>query len=937
MRTIRLGLSAVICVLAAAAMGAGPPALAARAALVTSPAPLVNTLVMTSGGGNDFPGADVPFGMAQWSPDTSPSRPDGGGYDVSTTQLRGFSLTHLAGPGCPAMGDVPILPMTGPLPAGDPGAHLEPYTHTGEVATAGSYAVTSGSPAIRTELTATMRSGMGRFTFPATTQADLLIKLLDSQNGTSASSAQVIGTNEVMGSATSGHFCGAPDTYTLSFDITFDHPFTASQVVNKGQTAGPNSVFLTFDTTANQVVQAKVGVSFVSGANARANWQAENPGFSFGTTQAAAVGAWNAMLGRVQVAGGSAAQQQLFYTSLYHVLLHPNVVSDANGQYLGFDRQVHTAPAGHAQYDNFSGWDIYHGQTQLSALVAPAQTSDIAQSLLNDAAQGSIHLMPQWGFVNSYNYVMVGDPAQAALAGYFAFGARAFDTATALSVMRSQATTVNNVRPETAQENQLGFIPSDGRYPCCNAHGFLSSQLEYDEADFALSRFAMAMGDTATATSMLARANNWKNVFNPANQLLNPRNTNGQFVGGITPTSTNQYVEGTAEQYRFVVPFNQPALAAMLGGSARTTSLLDAFFASLDGSNGKNAFLANEFDLGTPWFYNWLGAPSHTMQVVNRVETQLYHDTPSGFPNNDDLGTMSANFVWGALGFYPVTPGTADLVFNSPMFTQEVIRLPSGGTLTVNAPQASASSIFVQSLTVNGASTTRSWLPASTWQGGATLGFTLGSAASSWGTGAADAPPSYDTGATAATFNNTGISADSAPASANYDGAGFSYSTDALAAAGVSPGGTVSADGLTFAWPNVAAGQPDDFQAAGQTIPIGGRAGAARLGLLGSATNVGSSGSSGTVLVRFTDGTTQSLAVTLSDWTLGAGAFRPVAGNVTAATTPYRNSMSGTRQTVNTMVFEVSAALTAGKTVASVTLPATVSGGQLHVFSITTG
>src|SRR5207249_1538159 len=230
---------------------------------------------------------------------------------------------------------------------------------------------------------------------------------------------------------------------------------------------------------------------------------------------------------------------------------------------------------GHAQYDQFSGWDIFHGQTQLSALVAPQQTSDIAQSLLNDAAEGSTRLMPQWGFMNSYNFVMAGDPAQIAMANYFAFGARAFDTATAKTVMKRQATTTNQVRPETALENQFGYIPSDGSYGCCNAHGFLSSQLEYDQADFALSRFLLAA----------------------------------------------------------------------------TNTLLDQFFLTMDGSNPSRSFLGDEFDLGTPWFYNWTGAPSHTQSVVNRMLNTLYRDTPNGFPNNDDLGTMSANYVWGALGF----------------------------------------------------------------------------------------------------------------------------------------------------------------------------------------------------------------------------------------------------------------------------------------------
>ncbi len=725
----------------------GTSAYAAAPGLVADPASVVNSTVMTTGGGNDFPGVDVPFGMVQWSPDTSPNRSAGGGYNYNDTQFRGYSLTHIAGPGCGAMGDIPILPMTGGLPSGDPGVHLEPFSHSGEVAQPGYYSAASGAGStIKTELTATTRSGMGRFTFPSTTQADLLFKLRDSQNGTSGSSVNVVSNTEVSGSATSGGFCGNSDTYTVYFDVVFDQAFASNPPIQ----SGPNTVFLSFNTTGNRVVQAKVGISFVSVANARANWQAENgSGFDFDTVRANAHNTWNGLLNKIQIGGGTSTQQQLFYTSLYHVLQHPNVVSDTNGQYIGFDRAVHTIAAGHAQYDNFSGWDIFHGQTQLSAVVAPAQTSDIAQSLLNDAAEGSTKLMPQWGYMNSYNFVMAGDPAQIAIANYYAFGARNFDTATAKSVMVRQATTTNQVRPETALEDQYGYIPSDGSYGCCNAHGFLSSQLEYDQADFALSRFLLSApnptaGDTSTATTMLNRANNWKNVYNSANQLLTPRLRSGAFVSGITNTSTNEYIEGSAAQYRFVVPFNQPALASRLGGNAATNSILDNFFTVLDGSNKNDAYLSNEFDLGTPWFYNWTGAPSHTQSVVNRMLNQFYRDTPSGFPDNDDLGTMSANYVWGALGFYPVTPGSADLVFNSPQFTQSIIHLPSGATMTVNAPQASATNFYVQSLNVNGAASTRNWIPSASWQNGVTLDFTLGNTATSWGSGTADGPPAYD-------------------------------------------------------------------------------------------------------------------------------------------------------------------------------------------------
>jgi predicted alpha-1,2-mannosidase len=926
-----------------AAIGVGPPAIAAapsraagrsapHAALVSDPASLVNTRVLATGGPNDFPGADVPFGLVQWSPDTV-NRADGGGYNAGDTQFRGFGLTHIAGPGCGAMGDVPILPMTGGLPGGDPGSHVEPFTHSGEMGTAGYYTVTSGSSPIRTELTATQRSAMARFTFPATSQADVLIKLLDSENGTFRSTAQVVSSTEVMGSATSGHFCGAGDVYTVNFDIVFDHPFTGSQVVNEPNQPGPNSVFLTFNTTASQVVQAKVGISYVSGANARQNVQQENPSFNFDAVRSAAHSAWNALLTRVLVGGGTAAQQQLFYTSLYHALLHPNVFSDVNGQYMGFDNQVHTVSGGQrAQYANYSGWDIYRSQAQLSALVAPQQMSDSAQSMLNDAAQSGGQL-PKWALNNGETYVMVGDPGTAILSDYFAFGARSFDTSAALQVMLHEATQPGNVRPGLAEEMRFGYLPDDLSYGCCNFNGSLSTLLEYNIADFALSRFATAMGDSGDASSLLARAQNWKNVFNPANQLLDTRLQNGSFVS-VTPTSFGPgYVEGTAAQYRWLVPFNQRGLADALGGNGAVNPMLDFFFRQLNPNPDDGAALHNEVDIGMPYFYDWTGMPSHAQEVNHRVRTQMYADSAGGFPDNDDLGTMSAAYVWTALGMYPATPGTADLAFNSPLFPNAAIQLPGGNMLTINAPGASESSFYVQSLNVNGAASTKTYLPASMLTSGGTLDFAMGSSPSSWGTGPNDAPPSYGTGSSggggqplSALFNNAGISDDSNQGAANFDHDGFSYSQQQLSGAGLGPGATVGIRGLRFAWPNVSSGRPDNVEVSGQTVSVSAPAGATRLGLLGSATN---GSASGTATITYTDGTTQTFRLHMTDWAVTAQS-----GNRVVATMSHRNSVSGSSDNIQVFVFEQDVTLGTGKQVASVTLPASVSGGQLHVFAV---
>ncbi|MGH3395963.1 MAG: glycoside hydrolase domain-containing protein, partial [Streptosporangiaceae bacterium] len=481
---------------------------------VANPAKMVDTRTWTSGGGNTFPGADVPFGQVQWSPDTMPNNNAGGGYSYGDSQLWGYSLTHISGPGCGAAGDVPILPMTGGLPSGDPAKSVTSFTNTGEVAQAGYYSAESNLPnTITSDFAETAHSAMGQFTFPKTTQADFLVKLMASQNGNFGTSATIVGNDEIQGSVTSGQFCGEPvndgqtQQYTVYFDVVFNHPFTASQIVTESGQTDPDSVFLTFNTTSSPVIDAKVGISYVSAANAKQNWQAENSGWNFGAVKNAAQADWNKLLGRIQVSGGSYAQTQEFYSLLYKDFLQPNITSDVNGQFMGADLKVHSvAPGQKDQYGMYSGWDIYHSLSELQAMLDPRPAGDQAQSQVNYYSEDK--LLQQWGYDNLNNYVMVGDPMQSIIAYYYTFGAHNFDTKQALADMLAQATTVNDVRPGEALEQQYGYLPEDGAYGCCNPHGFMSTLLEYDSEDLALAQFAGDMGDRSDAAMLTRRANN---------------------------------------------------------------------------------------------------------------------------------------------------------------------------------------------------------------------------------------------------------------------------------------------------------------------------------------------------------------------------------------------------------------------------------------------
>ncbi|WP_328833918.1 lectin [Streptomyces sp. NBC_00252] len=783
-RQLRPPGTAAIGLFAAAALamaGLCAPAWAAgKAALVASPATVVNPFIGTSNEANDFPGADVPFGMVQWSPDTT-SRPSGGGYEYNDSSITGFSLTHIAGPGCGAAGDVPVLPTVGAVNTGATDA----FSHANESASAGSYKVALNNQ-VTTELTTTTRSGMARFTFPSTSQANLIFKLTGSQNGASSTQFTKVSNTEVSGQVTSGRFCGAGNTYTVYFDMVFDQPFASqgSSVAKssaatpaKPRTASKNAAeqpnkpvlhgktptaaapkttkdsaspqaaasngYVTFNTTSNPVVQAKVGVSYVSVANATANRAAENTGWDFNATRTAAQNAWNSALGKIQIAGGTAAQQQTFYTALYHSLLHPNVISDTNGQYYGFDGRTHTVDAGHkAVYANYSGWDIYRSQAQLEALVAPQVASDTAQSMVDDYAQTGI--FPKWSENNGESYVMVGDPADGIIADYYAFGARDFDTNTALADMVKQASTTNNDRPGLNYLNSPGYMPHDGSYGCCNFYGPVATTLEYNTADFALSAMAGALGDTGNQKTYANRAQDWRNVLNPASGFVEPRNANGSWTGGFDPTSGTDMVEADSWIYTGMIPFNIGGLARAKGGNTAMSHYLDTVLRSYTGDQGY-AWVGNEPSIELPWEYDYIGQPYKTQGTVRAIQQQIWANTPGGLADgNDDLGAMSAWYVWSALGMFPETPGTADLALGSPVFTQAVITLPSGKTLTINGNGAADNAPYVQSATWNGSAWNNAYAPTSAITAGGTLTYTLGTSANtSWATATSAAPPSY--------------------------------------------------------------------------------------------------------------------------------------------------------------------------------------------------
>ncbi|MGB7587588.1 MAG: GH92 family glycosyl hydrolase [Solirubrobacterales bacterium] len=796
------------------------PAPAARAGGLTDYVnPLAGTRPgpRTFGGGHNFPGATVPFGMVQWSPDTTPADVNGaGGYDYRDNHIKGFSLTHMSGAGCEIYGDFPFLPTTEPLvssPAG-PGSSLDGalqpgFSHADERARPGFYAVSLNpihGGRIDVELTATTRSGVARFTFPRGPHSSVLIDAGGSAQPDDFSSVRLNPDGrEIDGSASSGLFCGQRPRYKVYFAAIFNRPFgdygtwsgsvlapgsteaAASQAppANPAATAA-SGAYATFDSRRNRSVVARVGISFVSVEDARANLAAEDPGLGFGPVAKRAEGAWERSLGRVRVSGGPRRLMDTFYTALYHAFLAPRTFSDVGGAYIGMDGLVHRA-RGRIQYADFSGWDIYRTEIQLLSMLVPDRAGDMVRSLLADAAQSGC--LPRWSYANGQSMTMVGDSADPIIASAAAFGARRFDSRKALAAMVYGATSpCRSGNGEYVERQGLayylarGFIPRDVDTNIRNANsiygdpeavwGSAATTLEYTIDDFAIAQFAArVLRDRSTYRTFIERSATWRRLFDPASGLIEPRDSAGGFPAPYNPLEGGGFVEGNAYQYTWLVPQDPAGLFRKMGGNEAAAHRLDSFLRVLNGGSGgthtNHALLGNEPTLHVPWLYDWARQPFKTQAAVRRALLGLYDASPDGYPGNDDLGTLSAWYVFGALGLYPEVPGVGLLAIGSPLFARATIamphhrravilttaykfekRRPAGGHRKRTAPRKialpPAAAPYIRSMRLDGRLYDRPWVTYCTLARGGRLAFELGPNGNpAWGSAAAAEPPSF--------------------------------------------------------------------------------------------------------------------------------------------------------------------------------------------------
>ena len=678
----------------------------------------VNTLIGTKGlglaSGYLYPGATYPFGMVQFTPSYF-------------SKSAGFVINQLSGAGCDHMGNFPTFPVKGKLQASPENILNYRINISKEQGHAGYYEATVQED-IRAHLTVTERTGMAKYEFPANqTMGTVIIGGGISATPINQAAIVITAPNRCEGYAVGGNFCGLPTPYKVYFVAEFDKgavefgtwkqkELKPNTTFAEGECSG---VYFTFDLDKKKDIQYKIGVSYVSVDNARKNLRMENAGWNFDEIRGEAEKSWNHYLSKIEVEGDNADRITQFYTHLYRTMIHPNVCSDVNGEYMGADNRVYKSRS--KQYTSFSNWDTYRTQIQLLAMLEPDVTSDIVISH-QDFAEQSGGAFPR-------GVLATVDPTPILISNAYAFGARNYDPRPIFKTMRTNAEIPGAKSQNIEERPGLKQYLEKGYY---NA----SEQLEYTSSDFAIGQFALrAIGDEFSAWRYFHFARSWKNLFNPETGWLQSRNSDGSWK----PLSED-FRESTYKNYFWMVPYDIAGLVEMIGGKKNAEQRLDEFFQRLD-ANYNDAWFAsgNEPSFHIPWIYNWVGCPYKTQAVVNRILNEQYSGKIDGLPGNDDLGTMGAWYIFACIGLYPEIPGIGGFTINTPIFSSVKIHLKNG---SIFIKGGSEKNIYIKSLKVNGVLYNSTWINWDELSNGATLEYqTSGKADLKWGTKVL--PPSF--------------------------------------------------------------------------------------------------------------------------------------------------------------------------------------------------
>jgi putative alpha-1,2-mannosidase len=703
---------------------------------------LVNPFIGTGGHGHTYPGAVVPFGMVQLSPDTRLTGWDGcSGYYYTDTVVYGFSHTHLSGTGIADYCDVLFMPTTGD-PTFKNTDYRSGFTKKNELASPGYYRTKLNKYNIDVELTATTRAGMHRYNFPNTQQANIIIDL-QHRDQVLDSWIEVINDHEIRGFRRSK---GWADDQSIYFFAKFSRPFKSYGIASNDQLQmGQNKMqgknikmFIQFDNPGSVI--AKVGISSVSADGALKNLDAEMPDFDFKKVQKDARASWNAELSKIEVEGGGPSpsaqrevqnmnpptgynsqtgtyrqprqkseaivdyaktKQTIFYTALYHAMLAPNIYSDVDGQYRGMDQNVHNAN-GFNYYTVFSLWDTYRAEDPLLNLIDRKRTLDFIKSFLAMYEQGG--LLPIWPLASNETFCMVGNHSIPVIVDAYAKGIRDFNAEEAFTAMKAA---VNRSQFGLDSYRKNGVVLSDDEPES------VSKTLEYAFDDWCIAQMAKMLNKSDEYATFIRRAQYWKNNYNNQNGFMQAR-ANGGWYMPFDPTEiNNNYTEGNAWQYSFLVPQDMDGLVKQMGGKAAFETKLDELFTTSSTLNGRQQAdvtgLIGQYAHGNEpshhmaYLYNFTDAPDKTQLYITRILREEYSVKPDGLSGNEDCGQMSAWYVMSSLGIYNIAPGQQQFQVGTPQFDKAVIHLENGKKFTILNAGASISrgDFYLQGMDLN--------------------------------------------------------------------------------------------------------------------------------------------------------------------------------------------------------------------------------------------
>lgn len=751
----------------------------------------VDPFIGTGGDGHTFPGAVVPFGMVQLSPDTaavsrgvdpqSEIYKHSAGYHYDDKTITGFSHTHFSGTGHSDLGDLLIMPMTGKAHT-EPGSESDPdsgyrsrFNHNAETASPGYYSVELSDYKVKAELTTTARTGMHRYTFTENEQAHVLLDLSASiynfKNKVIWSDVRVIDNQTLLAYRSTNGWAKQREMY---FAIKFSRPFDSIELINqdnsryrcdgcltqKGNkpstivnsaiqyTAGKTVKVLTHFKEANaEPLMVKVGLSAVSRKNALENLITENPDWDFDNVKHQAKKQWQEQLSVVQAKGKLAEKRQL-YTALYHALQAPSIYQDVNGQYRGVDNEIHQAD-GFENYTLFSLWDTYRALHPLLTYIAPDKVPNMIKSMLAHYQQSYDNMLPIWSFQAHETWTMIGYHAVSVIADAYLKGIRDFDSDLALKAMID---TANNPKYDAIPEYiKRGYVPMD------KLSESVSITLEYAYNDYTIARMAEAMGKDDIAKTFYQRAQSYKNLFDPSVGFMRGKNSQGIWNPDFDAEDAKlmgPFTEGNSFQYTFYVPHDVTKLIDLIGGDRAFEDRLDLLFnkelshekikehEDIAGLIGQYAH-GNEPSHHIAYLYNYAGKPWRTQERIRQIMDTLSSDKPDGLAGNDDVGQMSAWYVFSAMGFYPVAPGDLSYAIGAPQLPEISLNLANGKKFTVIANKLSKKNKFIKSARLNGKLLNRSYITHDDIINGGSLTFVMSSKPNkSWGVDTKNRPPS---------------------------------------------------------------------------------------------------------------------------------------------------------------------------------------------------